>query len=149
MRAVGLGGTNSMEGLIRRVLGIQFVQYFLASLAALMVDMGTFVVFLNIGVTPGLAAAIGYSAGIGVHWAIVSRSVFAAGTATRGTARTQQKALFLITALAGLALTTGIVTLADALALNVIVSKGFAVAVSFVANYLARKHLVFRLPRSA
>ena len=55
-----------------------------------------------------------------------------------------QKALFVISALIGLALTTAIVGLGDAAGFDPRVAKLAAIAVSFTATWLLRAKLVFR-----
>lgn len=129
--------------LAKRVLRTSFARYFIASVGALAVDMGSFAILLQTPLLPGLVAAISYTLGIIVHWILLSRSVFHAGTAARGQARTQQKAVFLLVTWVGLALTSGIVSVADMVGADIIISKGLAVIVSFILNYFIRKHFVF------
>jgi putative flippase GtrA len=121
-----------------------FVRYFAASLVALGVDASCFFALVALGVPAGPAAAAGYSVGIVAHWLLTSRAVFVSDLADRGPARTRQKALFVLSALAGLALTTAIVTGGAAIGANLALTKGVAVAVSFTANWLIRRWLVFR-----
>ena len=51
-----------------------------------------------------MASATGYSLGIVAHWLLSSRAVFQQGVAARGPQRTRQKAMFVGSALFGLAL---------------------------------------------
>jgi putative flippase GtrA len=99
---------------------------------------------LRLEVPGGLAAFLGYSIGMVVNWLLLSRAVFGDSLAERGAARTQQKALFVISTLLGLGLTTVIVSIAAAVGFNLVITKGIAVVVSFTANWLVRKHFVFR-----
>lgn len=118
-------------------------RYLAASVVALGFDMASFLALLAIGLTAAPAAALSYSLGILVHWFISSRAVFVDGVAERGPARTRQKALFVASALVGLALTAGIVGLGSALGLDPRLAKLAAVGVSFVATWLLRARIVF------
>ena len=120
-----------------------YLRYLAASAVALGLDMGLFLASIAAGLLPTAAAALGYSAGIFAHWLLSSRAVFAGQLAGRGTARRQQQALFLGSALIGLALTTGIVGIAHALGLDPRVAKLIAIAVSFQTTYILRRKLVF------
>lgn len=118
-------------------------RYLGASVVALGFDMGSFLVLLAAGLLAAPAAALSYSLGIVVHWFISSRAVFTAGVAERGPARTRQKALFVASALVGLALTAGVVGLGSALGLDPRLAKVAAVGISFVATWLLRARIVF------
>lgn len=118
-------------------------RYIAASAVALGFDMGSFLVLLAVGMPAASASALSYSLGIVVHWFISSRAVFVAGVAERGPARTRQKALFVASALIGLALTAGIVGLGSAIGVDPRLAKLAAVGVSFVATWLLRARIVF------
>ena len=118
-------------------------RYLAASVVALGFDMGSFLVLLALGLMAAPAAALSYSLGIVVHWFISSRAVFVGGVAERGPARTRQKALFVASALVGLALTAGIVGLGAAVGIDPRLAKLAAVGVSFVATWLLRARVVF------
>jgi putative flippase GtrA len=118
-------------------------RYIAASAVALGFDMGSFLVLLAVGMHAASASALSYSLGIVVHWFISSRAVFVAGVAERGPARTRQKALFVASALIGLALTAGIVGLGSAIGVDPRLAKLAAVGVSFVATWLLRARIVF------
>ncbi len=118
-------------------------RYLAASVVALGFDMGSFLILLALGIAAAPASALSYSLGIVVHWFISSRAVFAAGVADRGPARTRQKALFVASALIGLALTAGIVGLGSAVGIDPRLAKIAAVGVSFVATWLLRARIVF------
>jgi putative flippase GtrA len=124
----------------------RYIRYGIASAVALGSDLGLFLLFLSAGLTPTPASALGYSVGILVHWLISSRLVFAEGTAPKGPERIRQKALFVGSALAGLAITTAIVALGSVLGLMPIASKLIAIAVSFQTTYILRKTIVFATP---
>lgn len=118
-------------------------RYLGASVVALGFDMASFLALLAVGMPPAPASAVSYTLGIGVHWFISSRAVFTAGVAERGPARTRQKALFVGSALVGLALTAGIVGLGAALGADPRLAKIAAVGVSFIATWLLRARIVF------
>jgi putative flippase GtrA len=61
-----------------------------------------------------------------------------------GMARTRQKALFVISALIGLALTTAIVGAADWSGFDPRIAKALAIMVSFLVTWLIRSRIVFR-----
>ena len=118
-------------------------RYLAASVVALGFDMGSFLLLLAVGLLAAPAAALSYSLGIVVHWFISSRAVFVAGVAARGPARTRQKAMFVASALVGLALTSAIVGLGAAVGVDPRLAKMAAVGVSFVATWLLRARIVF------
>lgn len=129
---------------LNRLRQIVLARYILASVGALAVDMGTFRALLSAGMTPVTASAIGYSIGIAVHWILSSRKVFADQVAAGGMARTRQKAMFVVSALIGLAVTTMIVGGASAAGLDPSIAKLCAIVVSFTVTWLLRKRVVFR-----
>lgn len=118
-------------------------RYLTASAVALGFDMASFLVLMAAGIPAAPASVLSYSLGILVHWLISSRAVFVAGVADRGPARTRQKALFVASALVGLALTAGIVGLGAAVGVDPRLAKLAAVGVSFVATWLLRARVVF------
>lgn len=130
--------------MINRLRRIVLLRYLLASLGALAVDMGSFLALLTLGAVPVIASAAGYSLGIAAHWLLSSRAVFTDSVAEERGARTRQKALFVGSALVGLALTTLIVGTGTALGLDSRLSKILAIAVSFAATWLLRKRIVFQ-----
>jgi len=130
--------------MINRLRRMLLLRYLLASLGALAVDMGSFLALLALGIAPVLASAAGYSLGIVAHWLLSSRAVFTDSVAEERGARTRQKALFVGSALIGLALTTLIVGMGTALGMDSRASKILAIAVSFTATWLLRKRIVFQ-----
>lgn len=130
--------------MINRLRRILLLRYLLASIGALAVDMGSFLALLALGIAPVLASAAGYSLGIVAHWLLSSRAVFTDSVAEERGARTRQKALFVGSALIGLALTTLIVGMGTALGMDSRASKILAIAVSFTATWLLRKRIVFQ-----
>ena len=133
-----------MAPLLLRLRDVRFLRYLLASVGALAVDMGTFLALLSAGVWAAGAGAAGYGAGIVAHWLLSSRAVFVGNVALRGRRRTQQKALFVVSAMVGLALTTAIVWAGDRAGIDPRLAKLAAIAVSFTATWLLRAKIVFR-----
>jgi putative flippase GtrA len=127
-----------------RLREVTLARYVLASIGALAVDVGCFLALLTLAAPAALASAAGYSAGIVAHWLMSSRAVFADGVAARGPGRTRQKALFVGSALVGLALTTAIVGLAARAGIDPRAGKLAAIAASFAATWLMRRRIVFR-----
>lgn len=145
MRNIMSGNTPSpVIMLFERLRGLTAFRYLLASIGALVVDMGVFLALLNISGQAALASALGYICGIIAHWLLSSRKVFAARVASGGFDRTRQKAMFVISALIGLGLTVVIVWCADHLGFDPRLAKLLAIAASFATTYWLRNHLVFR-----
>ena len=128
---------------VNRLRDIRFVRYVLASVGALVVDFGSFLALMAVGLSAAPASAVGYSLGIVAHWLMSSRAVFQDRVAQNGATRTQQKALFVISALVGLTLTTAIVAAGDALELDPRLGKIAAIVVSFFVTWLIRSRVVF------
>lgn len=135
-----------MIATFHRLRDARLLRYLLASVGALAADLGCFLALLAIGAWPAAASAIGYCVGITAHWMMSSRAVFTDTVASRGAARTQQKALFVGSALAGLALTTLIVWAGDRAGLDPRLAKLCAIFVSFTVTWLLRSRIVFRSP---
>lgn len=133
-----------MMALVHRLKDIVLVRYLLASVGALAVDLGSFLALLSTGTPAVVASAIGYTLGILAHWLLSSRTVFTGRVAERGIARTKQKAMFVISALAGLALTTAIVGAGDYAGIDPRIAKLVAVGASFALTWLLRSKVVFR-----
>lgn len=130
--------------LVSKLTDIRLLRYVFASVGALAVDVASFLAFLSIGVAPEPSAALGYSLGIVAHWLMSSRAVFQDSVAERGMARTRQKALFVISALVGLAVTTAIVGLGARAGGDPLIAKGVAIVVAFTITWLLRSKIVFR-----
>jgi putative flippase GtrA len=133
-----------MLSILSRIGDVRLVRYFLASAGALAVDMGCFLALLAAGMWPASASAVGYCAGIVAHWLLSSRAVFTDTVAARGLARTRQKAMFVISALAGLGLTAGIVWAGDVSGIDPRGAKLVAIVASFAATWVLRSKIVFR-----
>lgn len=133
-----------LAALALRLSDIRFLRYLGASVGALAVDVSAFFAALALGIAAGPASALGYSLGILAHWLMSTRAVFHDGVATAGRQRSVQKAFFVLTALAGLALTTLIVTLADRAGIDPRVAKLVAIVASFGLTYALRARIVFK-----
>jgi putative flippase GtrA len=138
-----------MRALTARLWQGTFLRYFASSGMALGVDATSFFTLVALGARPGPASAAAYSIGIVAHWLITSRAVFPDDVAERGPARTRQKGLFVVSALIGLAMTTAVVSAGAAMGVNLVLTKGIAVALSFTTNWLLRRRIVFRPQRLA
>ena len=133
-----------MQAVLQRLSSLVILRYLLASAGALAVDMGCFLALLATGMVAAPASAIGYAAGILAHWLLSSRAVFTGRVAENGFARTRQKAFFVISALAGLALTTAIVAASDAGGIDPRLGNLVAIVMSFALTWWLRNRLVFR-----
>lgn len=131
-----------------RLRGNVFLRYVAVSVGALATDMGVFLALLEAGLPSISASAIGYSIGILAHWILSSRKVFQDRVSDKGTAaRTQQKAMFLASALLGLLLTIAIVGAGTALGLDPRFAKIIAIIISFLLTYALRNIVIFRQVR--
>ena len=139
--------TQALVSIVTRMRDMRLIRYILASVGALAVDVGSFLALMAIGVSAAPASALGYSLGILAHWLMSSRAVFQDTVAERGAERTKQKALFVISALVGLALTTAIVGAGDYAGGDPRLAKLVAIVVSFTATWLLRSKIVFREPK--
>lgn len=134
-----------MIKLANRLRGNVFLRYVAVSVSALATDMILFLLLLEAGVPGTAASAVGYSVGILAHWMLSSRKVFHDRVSEKGTAaRTQQKAMFLASALIGLVLTIAVVGAGTALGLDARIAKVAAIATSFLLTYLLRNVVIFR-----
>ena len=120
-----------------------YLRYVGASAASLGVDFALFMAAMSVGVPPALAAAFGYIVGIACHWLLSSKLVFVGQVALDGAGRRHQQVLFVVSALVGLGITTGIVGIGSRFGLDPRIAKGIAIVVSFQATYVIRKKVVF------
>ena len=134
----------TVRDVLSRLTDVRLIRYGLASVAALAVDMGLFLALLTTGLAAAPASALGYSIGIVTHWLISSRAVFVGRVAERGPDRTRQEALFVGSALVGLALTTLIVGAGEMAGFDPRLAKLVAIGASFAATWLLRSKIVFR-----
>lgn len=124
-------------------------RYLGASMAALGVDMGGFMLLLRLGLAPVGASALGYALGVVAHWCLSAHAVFPENVESAGVGRLRQQALFAASALVGLGMTMGVVALGMAAGLDPRPAKLAAVAASFVATYALRARIVFGGARAA
>lgn len=120
-----------------------FTRYLAASIIALAIDLAIFSSLVAFDIAAAWASAIGYSAGIVVHWFISANIVFT-GKSRTGAALHWQQALFAGSALLGLAVTVGTVAALTGIGIHAAPAKAAAVAISFAAVYALRKWGVFR-----
>jgi len=125
------------------LIDARLLRYLLASAFSLGVDFGCFLLLLRLGVAAMPASAAGYMLGIGAHWLVSSRAVFADALAEKGAGRARQQALFVASALVGLAVTALVVGLAAWLGCEPRLAKLLAVALSFLVTWLLRRQVVF------
>ena len=123
--------------------GRVYFRYVAASAVSLGVDLALFATAIAFGAAAVPASILGYSAGILSHWLLSSRFVFGDRIVGRGERRAEQQALFVASALAGLAVTTLVVGAGDMLGAPPLVSKLAAVAIGFQLTYILRKKVVF------
>lgn len=136
--------TGRIGELALKLRDVRFLRYVAASVGALAVDFGSFLALMSLGLAATPASSLGYVAGILAHWLLSSRTVFADTVAARGRDRTRQKALFVGSAMVGLAVTTIIVASGEFAGIDARISKLCAVIVSFLVTYWLRKSVVFR-----
>lgn len=118
--------------------------YLGASAAALALDLAVFASLVVSAVNPAAAGAVGYLAGLALHWIVSSRFVFREATGAAGSSlRRQQALLFCATAGLGLVLTTGVIATLTVFAVPPWISKPIAVAVSFQSVWWVRRNVVF------
>jgi putative flippase GtrA len=120
-----------------------FSRYLAASIVSLAFDLAIFSSLVALRFEASLSSAIGYCAGIVIHWMVSAHFVFT-GKAREGNALHVQRVLFAGSALLGLAITVATVALLSNAGVHAIVAKGVAVGLSFVIVYAARKWGVFR-----
>lgn len=120
------------------------LRYLATSVMALVFDLGCFLGALALGAPALLAAVLAYCVGLQVHWGLSTRWVFAPEQVREGAARRAQFALFVGSALVGLAITALIVAGGEALGRDPRVAKLIAVGLSFIATFALRRAIVFR-----
>tara|TARA_B110001454_G_C12720076_1_gene434302 strand:- start:143 stop:544 length:402 start_codon:yes stop_codon:yes gene_type:complete len=121
---------------------ITYARYIMASALALAADLSLFMMLLKFSVHAVPASMAGYCGGLVVHWIVSSRLVFAQ-KAARGNERNRQKALFVVSTLVGLAITSFIVGTGSHFGFDPRLAKLLAVAVSFQTTYMLRRSVVF------
>jgi putative flippase GtrA len=140
-----LAGTcAAIENRARRLAaGVpQLSRYTAASVLALACDFAVYLALATGGMTAALAGVAGYGAGMVVHYLLSVAVVFDARAANKAPARLMGE--FLLTGLAGLALTGVVIALATGIGgLPLLPAKVAATVVSFLAVYALRRGMVF------
>ena len=136
--------TGTVIPLLDRLRQVTLLRYALSSIGALAVDLGTFLALLHAGLPAAAASVVGYAVGIAVHWLLSSRAGFTEQVASTGPARARQKALFVASALIGLALTALVVGVLTGSGIDPRAAKLTAIVVSFAVTWLLRQRIVFR-----
>lgn len=132
-----------MIALARRFRAITYSRYLAASIVALALDLGLFMLLRAAGLPIVAVSALSYAAGIAAHWLLSSRLVFAAELHAAGAPRRRQQLLFILSALVGLSITVAIVGTASLL-IDPRLAKLIAVGVSFQVTWWLRSCVVFR-----
>jgi putative flippase GtrA len=126
----------------RRALLPQLAGYTAASVVALAVDVVVFLALLAATLQPALAGALGYLAGLSLHYTLSVRYVFDAKSA--GKCQVRLFGEFAASGLLGLTTTTMVIALAtDWAGLPPLVGKLLAVCASFMLVFTVRRTVVF------
>jgi putative flippase GtrA len=129
--------------LVVRARVLELCRYFLASLIALGLDIGVFTGLVWFDVMPVvLAGALSYVAGLALHFVLSVIFVFATGTAGKSIGRKLGE--FLLSGVAGLALTAlTLFLVVNLIGFSPFAGKAMAVGASFLCVYLIRAKVVF------
>ena len=121
----------------------QLSRYTLVSAVALGLDFAVFLALAHgAGLKASSAGAIGYSAGLLLHFALSSRFVFDTGSTRKS--RVRLFCEFAASGLVGVAITAAVIALAvDVAGLLPVIGKAIAVAVSFASVFVLRRTIVF------
>lgn len=123
---------------------MQFLQYFLASLLALIIDYAVYWLLAtqsSLGLPT--SAVIGYGSGLVVAYALMANKVFKNGWLSDR--KRIEFLMFVASGLLGMLLTYSAVSIAIVMiGQKPTLAKAYAVAVSFAGVYLFRKLVVFR-----
>lgn len=120
----------------------QLGRYAIVSALALALDFAVFLALNDTFGYPTLAGVIGYSVGIGLHFLLSRRFVFAAGRSPKAAHRLFGE--FVASGLVGLAVTAAVIALATGtFGLAPIAAKVLAAGASFLGVFLIRRTIVF------
>ncbi|BBK43845.1 hypothetical protein STVA_38650 [Allostella vacuolata] len=123
----------------RTDIRLQFACYLLVGGSAFVVELASFLLLLNTGVTTIAASVASFVAASAVNYVLSNVIAFQSGAISR-----RQEALrFAFVALVGLGLNTGFVWLLLALGAPPVLAKVSAVAPVLAWNFLGRRMLVF------
>ena len=120
------------------------IGYLLASVIALACDVAVLAMLVRLHADNVSAAAIGYGAGLAVHYLLATRFVFR--HRRYRDVRLVETGLYAVTGVVGLVLSAAIVWLGDVAGMGLPVSKAIAVVASFVTIYVLRRWLLFAAP---
>jgi putative flippase GtrA len=122
---------------------ILYARYLLASVVALGMDLASFLLLLQMKAPAVPASMVGYSLGLGIHWLLSSRFVFADEAAVDSSERMRQKVAFVASAFVGLAITAAVIQRGLQWGISPGLAKLLAVGISFHATYILRRTIVF------
>ena len=121
----------------------QLSKYTVASVVALATDLMIYLALAKSGTALTIAAIVGYSIGMMMHFVLSSRYVFETGAIEKSEPRLFGE--FAVSGAVGLVLTVTVVFIAEKVFLATpFIAKLAAVAISFLAVYFVRRCLVFR-----
>ncbi len=124
----------------------KFLGYTSVSALALALDFGIYTWLIHGGMSAVLAAAVGYMSGLVVSYLFTRTLVFKSKRV--GKEGAGEALGFLMTGIAGLAITSGVVAICTHLLhMGPSLSKLMAVGFSFMAVFLMRSQLVFGRPK--
>ncbi|MEK4032812.1 GtrA family protein [Methylocystis sp. IM3] len=138
---MSVAGVSRASALTGRVLA-DLVKYGLASAAALALDVAVLMLLHRVlGVVPAIAAALGFLSGLALIYVLSVACVF---PGRRRRPARAEIACFLVTGLAGLALTEALMTLfVEGAGISVPLSKIPTSGLVFLFNFTARRALLF------
>jgi putative flippase GtrA len=120
----------------------QLTRYSLASAVSLACDFALYVCLTAMAVQPALAGAMGYASGLLLHYTLSVRFVFDAAGAKKP--QGQLFCAFVLSGLAGIAITSGVIWLAvDVAAASPLLAKILATGTSFPTLFVLRRMIVF------
>jgi putative flippase GtrA len=120
----------------------EFLLYAAVSVLALAIDiLFLYIAAVRLAVPGYLAAALAYATGLIAHYLLSVRYVFA--YRRLASQRRTELLVYALTGVLGIVLSAGIVHLGSLLGQSLAVSKLAAIAVSFVAVFMARKATLF------
>lgn len=131
-----------LAGIAQSAFLRQVMLYGLVSVAALGLDMATFLALKGGGMRAASAAVIGYCVGLLLHFVLSSRFVFAASAT--GKSNTRLFIEFALTGVVGIAITgLTVAVLTEGLAVQPVAAKAVAIVLSFATVFMLRRVIVF------
>jgi putative flippase GtrA len=118
------------------------MRYSSASALALALDFIIYSALIAATIRPSSAGAMGYAAGIGLHYFLSVRFVFDVGATSKVHGRLFLE--FALTGLSGIAITAIVIALAtDVVGLSALLAKVLAAGASFLVVFALRRSVVF------